>query len=170
MKLLKEALAVLGALILLAVMAVIVMPKATRAVVAALVRDEDQPARHPFVTFCSTTSPGKYATCSTPAIPAGEEVVIETVSVSGNADPGNLSFLPELTTTSAGTEASFAWDAVTDVGFGQPKFSEFAWAHSMRLYADPGTSLSCQVGTAAANPETLLVLNCHLSGYWVSLP
>jgi len=176
MKLLKEALAVLGALILLAVMAVIVMPKATHAVVAALVRDEDQPARHPFYTSCTVstaTATGVSpftASCSTPAIPAGEEVVIETVSFSVPSGTANPSLWPSLSTTTAGAATTFDLGEVQDAHSNLRADPGFLTTQAIRLYADPGSVIGCSGLVLSLAPGTEMTLTCTLSGYWVSLP
>jgi hypothetical protein len=61
----------------------VVMPKAVKAAIATLIRDEDNAARRPFTTLCNSQSNSSFVTCQTPPIPAGEEVVIEQISISG---------------------------------------------------------------------------------------
>jgi len=62
-------------------------PRAAYAAVATNIRDQDNPARHPFTTSCENSSPDHFTSCSTAAVPAGEEVVIETISYSVRVDP-----------------------------------------------------------------------------------
>jgi hypothetical protein len=43
---------------------------------ATPIRDQDNPARHPFAAVCVGSSTSQFVSCST-SVPAGQEVVIE---------------------------------------------------------------------------------------------
>jgi len=80
----------------------ILTPRAVYAVVATITRDQDNPARHPFTTKCGGST-GINFFCETPPIPAGQEVVIETISINGfNLPPGDFVYLGDVRTTVAG--------------------------------------------------------------------
>ena len=140
------------------------------AVVATIIRDQDNPARHPFVTGCSATVANfKDSACFTPPTPAGQEVVIETVTFSGSGDRSNVVLAPQLVILSAASAAQIFLNPMFDNGFGQPSFSNFSGVQSLRLYADPGVGIACEGVTAALNPGGLSV-SCTISGYFVTLP
>jgi len=146
-------------------------PKAVRAAVAALVRDEDNPARHPFVTQCQAAfTTTRNTSCNTAPIPAGEEVVIETVSLLSLADPTNHALEAQVFTKTAGTSFDTYLNVITDSGTGQPTFATFQGGQSFRLYADPGTVIGCSAITNGPSPSQSFGLQCYFSGYYVTLP
>jgi hypothetical protein len=148
----------------------IVTPKAVKAAIATLIRDQDQAARRPFTTSCSATGSSNGTVCITPNIPAGEEVVIETVEFEGLADPTNTRLRRILAATTSGVAHFYLLDSLADDGASQPSISRFAAIQPVRLYADPGTAMSCEGDTHAANPVNGLFVGCIISGYSVSLP
>src|SRR5215470_5015470 len=79
-------------------------PKAVKAAIATLVRDEDNAARRPFTISCSFTNPPgtNGGSCTIPSIPQGEEFVIETVSIQVTADPGMAAMTSIVSTRAAG--------------------------------------------------------------------
>ena len=92
----------LGCVLLISGIAVM-SPRAVHAVVATIIRDQDNPARHPFVTGCSATvADFTDSACFTPPTPAGQEVVIETVTFSGSGDRSNVVLAPQLVILSGG--------------------------------------------------------------------
>jgi hypothetical protein len=135
----------------------------------ALTRSVDDPARHPFVTSCTTSSTGIGATCSTPSIPAGEEVVIETISIRGSAVPGNSALELSVGTTAGQNPQTYGLNSLIDDGTGQPTEAFFQGAQALRLYADPSSVIECTGFTKGANPTTGLGLSCIFSGYSVKL-
>jgi hypothetical protein len=149
----------------------IVTPKAVKAAIATLIRDQDNAARHPFTTSCFTTSPPTGSTllnCSTPAIPAGEEVVIETVSVSVAAGGGNRVASTQLSVTEGGTSTEIDLNPAFDTGVFQPAQSRMPSSQLLRFYADPGSVIGC---VASLNgPLSASELLCTFHGYSVSLP
>ena len=141
-------------------------PRAVYAVVATIIRDQDQPAQHPFVTDCVTSDQGF---CNTPAIPTGQEFVIETISVSGSGTPGSSVARISIDISAADTgrvTTAIELNPVFDSGFGQPVASDFSTAQPLRLYADPGSILSCFFLTKQGSRQA----ECVFSGYLVSLP
>jgi len=56
----------LGCVLLISGIAVM-SPRAVRAVVATIIRDQDNPARHPFTTTCTGASTTQVSTCNPPA-------------------------------------------------------------------------------------------------------
>jgi hypothetical protein len=142
----------------------VMAPRAVYAVVATVIRDQDQPARHPFVTHCLT---GGEDRCSAPAIPTGQEFVIETISVFGAGKPEAAVLKIEIITTAGGGESRINLNPVFDSGEAQPSEADYSTAQPLRLYADPGSLVSCFVETKVGFP---LNTECVFSGYLVSLP
>ncbi|HYX65260.1 MAG TPA: hypothetical protein VE935_13670 [Burkholderiales bacterium] len=139
------------------------MSKLAYAAVATIVRDQDNPARHPFVTSCSSEA-GINFECSTPPIPAGQQVVIETVSFNGFNVPAGVSvFFPALSTTAAGARQFYALDPASVIS------GVFQQVKSLRLYADPGTVITCD-GSPDAGSLFGAEAGCSISGYFVTLP
>jgi hypothetical protein len=147
-----------------------IAPKAVKAAIATLIRDQDNAARRPFTARCSAAVPGGLiVSCSTNAIPAGEEVVIESISFAATASQGNSVLIPEVNTVASGVSSFFLPPPMTDSGFDQPSNPHFQGGQSVRLYADPGSVISCTAATPHVNP-TFLSLDCFIWGYSVSLP
>jgi len=138
----------------------------------ALTSSVDDPARHPFVTNCTTGSAtGSGATCGTPSIPLGERVVIETISISSaNADPGNSVLVLQVATVAGGNSQTYSLNSLCDDGTSQPSAASFEGAQALRLYADPLSAIQCTGFTKGANPHIGLSLSCIFSGYSVKLP
>jgi hypothetical protein len=135
----------------------------------ALTRSVDEPARHPFTTSCSDSETGASASCSTPSIPAGEEVVIETISISAAAEPGNSALFVQVLTAAGGNTLRLPLNSLFDDGVGQPSNAVFEGAQALRLYADPGSVITCFGETQHANPHVEFTLFCAISGYSVKL-
>jgi len=158
----------LGCVLLISGIAVL-SPQAVHAVVATIIRDQDNPARHPFTTSCNGAFTGTLATCSTFPIPAGQEVVIETISFGASGDPGNSALEVSVTTTAASVGGFHIMPTIFDDNLGQPIFSSFAAVQSVRLYADPGSSIECAGLTKNKNLANI-AFGCQISGYFVTLP
>ena len=171
MKLLaKLVFGTLGCVLLISAI-VIITPRAMYAAVARITRNQDNPARHPFTTGCTATpSNAFFSACDTPAIPAGQEVVIETISFNGNGDPGNIVLVPAVTTTAAGVQRLYFLNQLPDTTLGQPARAEYEGAQSLRLYAGPGTIIVCNGFTHNLNPTMGVSVGCTISGYFVALP
>lgn len=141
----------------------VLSPKAVYALVATIIRDQDNPARHPFVTSCVSEA-GINFECSTPAIPAGQEVVIETVSFNGfNVPAGVGVFFPAISTTAAGVRQFYALNPAPIIS------GVFQEPQSLRFYADPGTVITCD-GSPDAGSLFGAEAGCSISGYFVTLP
>jgi hypothetical protein len=147
----------------------IINPSTVRAVVATIIRDQDNPARHPFTAVCSnSTSGANNVSCSTPIVPAGQEVVIEGVAIEMFANPGfNNKADPSVSATSAGNLVTYVMNAVLDDG-GSTLSNHFQMFQTLRLYADPGQPISCSVRVPTA--VTQMFIGCAFSGYYVTLP
>jgi hypothetical protein len=148
----------------------VLSPRAVYAVVATIIRDQDNPARHPFTTNCGGSSNTNTAGGASPLTPAGEEVVIETISINGYADPGNKTVIPFVATTASGVSTQYFLNVLSDAGINQPDYAGFSAVQPLRLYADPGIQIHCGGFTANANPTGGLGIFFEISGYYVALP
>jgi hypothetical protein len=148
----------------------VVMPKAVKAAIATLIRDQDNAARRPFTTSCRNVSAAFVVACNTPPIPAGEEVVVESISFSVSSDHSNSVLNVSLSTVESGSQNNFVANTLFDSGFLQPSQADFEGGQSVRLYADPGTVISCAAATHGPNPSSGLGMFCFISGYSVLLP
>ena len=147
----------------------IVTPKAVKAAIATLIRDQDNAARHPFTTLCVSTSTTTISvSCDTPPIPAGEEVVIETVSFRGNADLNNPLLTASIDLQTGGIRNAFSF--IVPSSYSPPFAPVYVATQSARFYVDPGSTISCQFTTPNNNPTFPLAAFCLFSGYSVSLP
>lgn len=172
MSLLRKALVPLAGVAVIALVISVAGPRAVHAIVATVVQDVDNAARHPFYGHCSVLSSlthGDGGSCVI-SVPAGEEVVLQTERLYTTADPKNTKVLNYLMMTTAGGFEPVYTDAVGhDTGFYQPAFSADFSAYNWTLYADPGTSITCGASTRATNPVVGLELDCTLTGYYVTL-
>src|SRR5579871_5616938 len=84
----------------------IIGPRTVRAVTATLIRDVDNPARHPFAGICGFASSSTNTVQCTMPVPAGEEVVIQTAWVNAFAASTNTRILTTVQTFNASTGIS----------------------------------------------------------------
>jgi hypothetical protein len=96
----------------------------------ALTSSVDDPARHPFTTSCNDNETTNSAACNTPSIPAGEEVVIETISITAIANPGNTALVVQVQTTAGGKSQFYALNSLFDAGVDQPIDAAFGGSAS----------------------------------------
>jgi hypothetical protein len=157
---------VIAAVALSVAISAIITPRAVKAAIATLIRDQDNAARRPFTTSCQFNPPS--VSCTPPSIPTGEVVVIETVSVSAVSGPGNGSLEVQLQTQAGGGFLNDYVFSTADNGRLQPQFSRYAVTQPIRLYADPGTAIICGTSFVGGNSNT--TVTCLFSGFSVSLP
>jgi hypothetical protein len=168
MNIMRKAVSALGGILLAALLIAALAPKAARGIAAALIRDEDQPARHAFTASCEQDSgvPTVAEGCSF-NVPAGGELVIETISISGFAEQTHTLLSPFIQITTAGTGQIFALSSIADNGGSEPIGSDFQSAQAIRFYADPGSTISF-IGSTPQGSSLVVVY--RVSGYIVSLP
>jgi hypothetical protein len=151
----------------------VITPRAVQAVVATIIRDQDNPARHPFTTFCDAPQTTSVANgCDAPPIPAGEEVVIETISFDGRTDPSNsvLDVGVDISPAGAGLIQHYSLNPIFDVGRGQPNIAIYSGVQSLRLYVGPGEVILCGGFTKNSNTSVQFSISCRMAGYFVTLP
>jgi hypothetical protein len=166
-KAIQKAISTLGGIFLAALLIAALAPKTVHAVAAALIRDEDQPARHPFTIDCEVDSPSFSGICSF-TVPAGGELVIEEITVAGSAATTNKLLSSYLQVFTAGSEEFFTLNPIADNGSLEPIASSFLAEQNVRFYADPGSTVTFEASTPATNER--LTVFYRVSGYIVSLP
>jgi hypothetical protein len=133
------------------------------------VRDVDNPARQPFqIGFPFTMNSGTEQVFQSITVPDGKRLVIEYVSMgSGSVPVGQHLFI--ILRTFVGGVGAFHYVAVTPQGrLAPPNVADtFVASQPMRVYADPGTTVTIQMqrdsGYAACGP------NLTVSGYLVDV-
>ena len=102
-----------------------------------IIRDQDNPARHPFAASCVGSSNTQFVSCIM-SVPAGQRVVIETAVSRTAASPGNTVIEFAVESTAAGTDNLYNLAVLQDSGLFQPGEAAFyGGAQSVHLYADP---------------------------------
>jgi hypothetical protein len=131
----------------------IVTPRAVKAAIATLVRDQDNAARHAFNLSCATSTGNE---CSF-VVPANVEYVIQSVSL----------YAPQATTS-----AVFLQTVVNGTFLNFPFPSTFTRANvsigviNGTFYADPGTTFNVVASDGMIGP----FVEANVSGYYVTLP
>jgi hypothetical protein len=190
MRLLKQAVGVLGTLVVVVVIAALVMPKAAHGIVATLVqvvntpanpvpnRDVDNPAFQPFQASCTSFFNGQpaVAVCNLPAVPNGQRLVIEMVGSTFDTSHSAPVFELSIVTNGSTNVMTFPVQFQTTYNAVQPGGGVAALDHYVstsqaRLYANPGTTATCQQGTDLFGiyPSDLS-FGCSISGYLVNVP
>ena len=164
----KIVLTALTAIVLVSCVAVLT-PRAVHAVVATLVRDVDNPGRHPFSYYCGISSSSSQTSCTIP-VPVNEEWVIQNLGCQASSDPVNKTLITEIYTTVGLANDAYHASTATDTGFGETAQAQYNTGLSLTLYADPSTNILVQFTTKAPNPIDGLIGKCFLTGYSVSLP
>ena len=154
-------------------------PKTVHAVVAALVRDVDNPGRATIVPLTCTAKPttaGGSACVLTSSgseytVPAGDRLVIEQVAASCQTPPTEVvnDLVLRLTEQGVSTEAPLVITAQGTEGgliVGGP-YVVFASNESVHYYADPGTTLAmgAQATDGSGNTECRFAVNGYLISY-----
>ncbi len=134
-----------------------------------LVRDEDNPARHPFQAACFASSE-QYCTVAT--VPEGQRLLIQGGTVHAIINPGPGSAVWASISTIANGSPVFHNVGMQDLG---PTVGAFETPHAyiaivpFTLYADPGTEVRVFVRRGFVALESIS-LSASISGYTVSLP
>jgi hypothetical protein len=136
-----------------------------------LVRDVDNPARQSYANLRTINlAAGQFAqTIFFSEVPAGKQLVIEEVSVSGHAPTGQVWQLATIGVERNGTDIDFDIQVnargTNPFDAGQDQFSG---SQQVRLYSDPGSTPKF---VAQRNGGTgFAQLTMSISGYFVDLP
>jgi hypothetical protein len=110
-------------------------------------------------------------------VPAGKRLVIEYFSATGGLNTDQMPAIWALKTTTHGVEAShgaFRVDRAAAYGLEyaiDPWVGNISEGHSVRIYADPNTPVTCEVAISLAPPTGASnFLACIVSGYLVDVP
>jgi hypothetical protein len=143
-------------------------PRPVKAVMAALVRDVDNPARQPFAARCINTTLTEDSQCRI-SVPAGQAVVIQSVSADTEADRMNSVAVIDLFTMVGGRQFNEAYALFpARLNFNGTQYLSYD-ARNLTLSADGGTDIICDAETSLPNPAGLTI-RCSVSGYYVTLP
>jgi hypothetical protein len=189
MNYIKKAVTTLGGIFFAALLIAALAPKATHALVAALVQDVDNPGRAALVPLAceakSTSNPGPFG-CplasggTTYTVPAGYRLVIQQVSADCGApaipappSPNNINRL-SLVFTEQGTPISAPF-VLTPQGvegglflISTPIPTLFTLNQSVHYYADSGTTLQIGAVTTDSTGNSGCVFG--VTGYLISYP
>lgn len=157
----KTIVAVSMAALLMGVLVLSTPRKMLAGVVATLIRDQDNPGRHPFTGTCSA-----HDTMCTISIPQGEEVVIQNVAM--NAGIPNTTALFYVQATGGGTTGVPVQTLGTDGATITNNYYTSAVSQPTWFTADPGTAVTCQVAFSGYVP--FYSTSCTITGYYVTLP
>ncbi len=156
----------------------IIGPRAVRAAVATLVQvvntsanpiptvATDNPALTPFSQDCffAPASNTSISTCLV-AVPAGEEVVVQTVSLFANPTNSDTALQTQVLTTLPGDQHG------VEYGFAQKLTGgSFVATMNATLQAQPSSSIECLVRTQNDNPGAGISGTCYVNGYYVKVP
>jgi len=149
----------------------VLTPKAVRAAVATLIRDQDNAARHPLAVLCEANP---NPSCSY-TVPQGMEYVIQQVSVQDGStiNTGDTNWSLQIGLTTGGQQIVYTASPGTIIHIpsrlGAPAFEQIAGAVPTTLYADPGTQITLSVQYLPSTVYTTTPI-FWISGYYVSLP
>lgn len=145
----------------------IIGPRAVRAVVATLIRDQDNAGRHAWAGSC-TTDLSVVDYCAI-IMPANEEVVIQTVTNETGAPPAQHTTLFKVVTLIGGAPTVLIDALQTDDGFLQPGSAYFNGTYAVTGYQDPSPNQAlCEWPQLSATISTTAF--CYLTGYRVAVP
>jgi len=141
--------------------------------------DRDNPARQPVIGACdfpNVIPPGGFMLCTVllstggsqllTTVPAGQELVIETVTGFADMPTGTIPIRFDLDTTVSGASTGFFF-VPQKVGAENSGVDDFIVSQQVRLYADPGTTVQFQF---LPNTNLQISAGIKISGYLVKLP
>jgi hypothetical protein len=142
----------------------VVTPKAVRAAVATLIRDQDNAARHPFTFFAECT--GSINCNEFDGSTPGQEYVIQNVSVNG-IGTGFTDVRIEGTCQTGGQGSAFLFALVPGLAL-LPSNLLVEQSFSVTAYCDGSRPISVFPFFYGPNPDGLVQIT--ISGYYVTLP
>jgi hypothetical protein len=166
----------LAGMMLAASILALATPKTVHAMVAALVRDVDNPARLPTASAnCfgqNVTASGNpnFVGCFTNySIPMGQRLVIEDVDASCSTPPGNSFFSASLDYQAEGAFFGTSHPLVLSAqGPGRMGYLHYVANQTVRYYVDAGSTISFDAATSDSSGGS--VCTFQLSGYLISYP
>jgi len=153
MRLLKQAMAVLGTVVVIAVMAALIAPKAARAAVATLVFVTNTADAQPFAIRLDLAVSGNFAS-GTFVVPTGKKLVIDYISSNASLPAGDsISFDVGTLVNGNGVESHLPMVPVGTI-IGE---SAFAMSSPVRIYADDGSTVTISILTSGTDGGGLIV-------------
>jgi hypothetical protein len=129
-----------------------------------LARDVDSPAHHPFAREVSCSVPDGSKTCTASfAVDAGKELIIETTSVFATIPIGGRAF-GVIRAVTGGTNLSSVQLPLAFQASYAGTVDTYAGTQSLRLYADPGSTVSVGGGEQPVGSAQFIF---DVSGYTV---
>jgi hypothetical protein len=174
MNIIRKAMTLLGSISLLALLLVVLAPRAARGVAAALVQvantysnpvpTSDVAPMQPYLSSCYANTPpiSSEAACDLP-VPAGERLVVQSVGISAVTSPGGRVTTAQLIATVSGNITNFPVAVPYLVSQSSVDYSTSSQA--LRLYSDD--DLVCALNFNNANGASA---TCVVSGYLVEKP
>jgi hypothetical protein len=133
----------------------------------ALTRNADEPARHAFQTSVAITIlHSNSAANGIVTVPPGKRLVVEFMSVFGDAIPDRTLFVAAFTSGAAG-EVTHELALSGPRRFGNDIYTA---THPVRIYADDALFLRAQHSFVPAGPAQDSHVSIGISGYLVDLP
>jgi hypothetical protein len=143
-----------------------------RAQYSTPMRDVDNPARQPvnfdvFLNLFLNTPSATFLQDSSITVPAGKRLVIETISIDTTVGTGQRP-TARLESLAGG---KFANHIFPQTKAGSDAFSDYYQGlYSLRLYADPNTSITLVAARDSAGTTVNGQIVFHITGYYVNLP
>lgn len=136
-----------------------------------LVRNVDEPARHPYRDHCSVSiTPAFFQQC-TITVPAGEAVVVQTESMEVRANNPGTRFLFDIQTPVNGPNQPAILQDFPDSGFSLSVSNASAAATlTAPLIFGPGATVLCIWTDSTMQGGNINEADCTLSGYFVTVP
>jgi hypothetical protein len=142
----------------------VVGPKAVKAAVYALIQDRDQRGRNIYQTEVSCFATTNPCVLPLPAVPAGQRLIVEHVSVIATMQAGDA---PDVTELRGGTQNVYQFLPLTPVPGNFGNQSQFVT--NQEVLASYNAGEVPEVDTFAPTGNTFTVL-ADVSGYLISIP
>jgi hypothetical protein len=142
----------------------VVAPKAVRAAVATLIRDQDNAARHPWTGTCLILSPA--GSCEMP-LSAGNEYVIQSVTYYQSGSGFNATIVGAACTT-GGSYTNILSGVIPAFTTGPSSVIAYQ-TFPVTAYCDPGGQ-GVIISVSANGSTTSYSSTVYANGYYVTLP
>ena len=134
------------------------------------VRDVDNPAQQPFQRELDAHfTPGSSSATDSLTVPAGKRLVIEFASETVNLPTGQHMWL-RIQTTANGSTNQFTLMPSLVCPCGADSSDFLAGNQQVRLYADPGTTVSIVANLLLSTANTNTGADVVMSGHYVNIP
>jgi hypothetical protein len=139
--------------------------KPAHALIATLVQDVDNPARHPFYAQCfANFTGGNTAGCTVP-VPATQRLVVQYISARGIQNLGTKLIALDTSYASGGAGAN-SFTPFTDAGPFGDSAEDFVLSAPVTLYVDPNSIFFLEVDASTATAGSFVAVS--VSGYTIT--